>query len=111
VNPADPVMEVRKQVAARLRELETALIAHGLIVQVEAKFWRLEVRAPASVHAPARTQVVQLAPEPSGNLELSWFLVVPGEVDGITATEPIGAEADIAGAVEHIAQALRQAGQ
>lgn len=108
----DPIADVRRQVAARLHELETALTAHGFtVVAVDVTFWSLEVRAPAGVLAPARTRRVQLAPDPSGELALSWYLVLPGTGDGVPDTERIGAEDDIGGAVERIAQALTRGGQ
>ncbi|MGI5232842.1 hypothetical protein [Actinoallomurus sp. CA-142502] len=108
----DPIADVRRQVAARLHELETALTAHGFTVTaVDVMFWSLEVRAAASVAAPACTRRVQLAPDPSGELALSWHLVLPGAADGIPETELIGAENDIGGAVERIAQALTRGGQ
>jgi hypothetical protein len=93
-------------VAGRLHELETALTAHGFAVDVEAKFWRIDVRSRPERLAPARTQRVQLGPDPAGTLKLSWWFVVPGDVDGITRLDPIGPETDIAGAVERIAQEM-----
>jgi hypothetical protein len=110
--PSDPVAGVRRQVTARLHELETALTAHGFtVVEVDVTFWSLEVRAAVSAVAPTRTQRVQLAPNPSGRLALSWYLVLPGPVGGIPDTELIGAEDDIAGAVERIAQVLTRGGR
>lgn len=102
----DPISDVRKQVAGRLDELGTALVAHGFTVQIEAKFWRMEVRSRADRLAPARTQRVELAPDPSGELSLSWHLVLPGAGDGISRHELIGPEADVPGAVERIVQEL-----
>lgn len=108
----DPIADVRRQVAARLHELETALIAHGFtVVTVDVMLWSLDVRAAASTVAPAQTRRVQLAPASSGELALSWYLVLPGPVDGVPDTELIGAEDDIGGVVERIAQALIRGGQ
>lgn len=106
----DPIAEVREQVAARLRELETALVAHGFTVGVETKFWRLDVHARADRLALARTQRVQLAPGPAGTLTLYWHLVLPGEVEGVLRNERIAPEEDIRGAAERIAQALTRGG-
>lgn len=109
--PTDPIADVRRQVAARLYELETALTAHGFaVVAVDVTFWSLEVRAPARVLAPARTRRVQLAPDPSGELVLSWHLVLPSSADGIPATELLGGEGDIPQVVEKVAQALTRGG-
>jgi hypothetical protein len=105
----DPIDRTRAEAIDRLRELETALIAHGFTVEVEAKLWALTVTTRAELLSPARSQRVQVATD--GTAALSWYLVSPGSEEHLVQCERLCPAAAIAEATERIAHELRTGGQ
>lgn len=100
----DPLEEIRPVVTARLRDLETALVAHGFMVETEAKFWQLIARHRADRIGPARTVRVQLSADHAGRLH--WYWLRAG-VEDWERLEPADA---IAATTERLARML-SAGQ
>jgi hypothetical protein len=98
----DPIGEVREQAHARLRELQTCLVAHGFVAEVEEKFWLLRVTHSPDRLSPARSMRVQLAIGPDRGL--SWFWVR----DAIEDVEYLAPVAAIAEVTEVIARALHR---
>jgi hypothetical protein len=102
----DPIGKVRGQVTARLRELETALVAHGFTVEIETKFWMLTVHAAADKLGPERSQRAQVATDAAG--QLNWYFVPqPADDPELMQCERICPAAEVSEVTERIARALK----